>query len=414
LSRLTQGDYRFSQKIDGTKKRIKELMSKEEYAILEKYEIAMVKSSLADGTKAKNFDEILGLTRMLKGNWLDVNQDDIDSLVVSIMNRYSDNGKETNSTSDKKRFLKIWFRFVRLGSRSFKKVGDPVETHGLEIKSIDPKITRMQLITPEEKKRLLDACTNLRDKCLIDVHYDAGTRIGEILSVQIKHVKNDRHGYTIAVDGKTGSRPIRILESSTSLARWLESHPNRDDPEAWLFPSMKTIWAGSKLSYPASVRVLDSVTKRAKMRHLNWHLFRHTEATRTAKYMTDGITKMRHGWSATSKMPSRYAHIVNQDVDDCFLKHHGITPENKEELNIKPISCPVCKAPNSHDTTMCQVCGKPLSIDKAILLETEAQQRNDDLEERLSKMELLLTQQVKEHVQSSDGQKGLEDHMRKR
>jgi hypothetical protein len=115
LNVITQGDYRFLQKIDGTKKRIKELMSQEEYAILEKYEITMVKSSLADGTKAKNFDEILGLTRMLKGNWLDVNQDDIDSLVVSIMNRYSDNGKETNSTSDKKRFLKIWFRFIRLG-----------------------------------------------------------------------------------------------------------------------------------------------------------------------------------------------------------------------------------------------------------------------------------------------------------
>jgi integrase len=246
LNVTTQGDYRFSEKIEGSKKRIKELMSQEEYAILEKYEIEMVKSSLADGTKAKNYDEILGLTRMLKGNWLDVNQDDIDSLVVSIMNRYSDNGKETNSTSDKKRFLKIWFRFVRLGSRSFKRVGDPVETHGLEIKSIDSKITRMQLITPEEKKKLLDACTNLRDKCLIDVHYDAGTRIGEILSVQIKHVKNDKIGYRIAVDGKTGSRPIRILESSTSLARWLESHPHRDNPEAWLFPNMKTIWSGSK------------------------------------------------------------------------------------------------------------------------------------------------------------------------
>lgn len=410
----TQGDYRFQAKIEGSKRRIKELMSQEEYAVLEKYEVAMVKSALADGTKCKNFDEILGLTRMLNGNWLDVNQDDIDSLVVSVMNRYSENGKETESSRDKKRFLKVWFRFVRLGSRSFKVVGDPIETKGLELKFVDSKITRMQLITPEEKKKLLDACTNLRDKCLIDVHYDAGTRIGEILSVQIKHIKNDKIGYLIAVDGKTGSRPIRILESSTSLARWLESHPNRDDPEAWLFPTMKTIWSGSKLSYAASVRVLNKVTKQAKMRHLNWHLFRHTEATRTAKYMSDGITKMRHGWSPTSKMPSRYAHIVNQDVDDCFLKHHGITPENKEELNITPISCPVCKSANSHDTTMCQVCGKPLTIDKAILLESETEQRNNALEERIKKMELIITQTFSKNVATPDGLKGLEDVLRKR
>ena len=390
-------------------------MSQEEYAVLEKYEIEMVKSSLANGSKAKNYDEIQGLTRMLNGkSWLDLNQDDIDSLVVSIMNTYSDNGKETSSSSDKKRFLKIWFRFVRLGSRSFKKVGDPVETHGLEVRSTKSKVTRLQLITPEDKKKLLDACTNLRDKCFIDVHYDAGTRIGEILSLQIKHVKNDRYGYTIAVDGKTGPRTVRILESTPTLARWLESHPDKTNPEAWLFPSLKTIWAGMALSYAASNRVLEKVAKKAKVRHLYWHLFRHSAATRCAQFMTEAILKRHFGWSDTSKMPARYAHVIQKDVDDCILIHSGITPENNEELNIKPILCPVCKTPNSHDTTMCQVCGKPLTLDTAILLESEAQQRNDNLEERVRKMELLLTQQVKEHVQSSDGQKGLEDHMRKR
>jgi site-specific recombinase XerD len=62
------------------------------------------------------------------------------------------------------------------------------------------------LISPQEKKKLVDACTNLRYKALIDSHYEAGTRIGEILSVQIKHVKIVRFGkgvyYELAVDGK--------------------------------------------------------------------------------------------------------------------------------------------------------------------------------------------------------------------
>ena len=415
MGRITQGDYRFKAKIAGSKNRIKKLFTSEEYALLEKYEVAMVKSSLVDATKAKNYDEILSLTRMLDGkNWLDLNQDDIDSLVVTIMNTYSDNGKENSVTTDKKRFLKIWYRFVIFGYRSFKKVGDPIETRDIETKQVESKVTREQLITPEELKKLLDACTNIRDKALIHVHYDAGTRIGEILSVQIKHIKHDKFGYSISVDGKTGARNIRILESNPSLATWLESHPEKHNPESFLFCSMKSVWTGNKLSYQGAVRVLNTATKRAEMRHLYWHLFRHTEATRTAKYMSDGITKKRHGWSATSKMPARYSHINNQDADDSFLKHHGIEPEIEDSADVIPKKCPICKELNTHDSTMCQRCGKPLTVDKAILLESETQQQNEKLENRIDKLEMLLTNQLQDHLKNPEAVKALRDVLKKR
>ncbi len=414
MGKLTQGDYRFKNKIAGSKKRIQKLFTSEENRLLEKYEIAMVKSSLVDATKAKNYDMILALTRLLDGkNWTQLNQDDIDSLVVAIMDKHSDNGKETTTTSDHKRFLKIWFRFVKTGSRSFKKVGDPIETRDIESKTVESKVTREQLISPEECKKLIDVCTNFRDKALIHVHYDAGTRIGEILSVKIKHIKVDKNGMIISVDGKTGSRNIRILESVPTLATWLEMHPDKDNAESYLFSSMKSIWTGNKLSYAGSVRVLNDACKRAKMRHLYWHLFRHTEATRTAKYMSDGITKKRHGWSATSKMPARYSHIVSQDVDDCFLKHHGIEPDNSEETSVLPIVCPICKEHNAHDSTICQRCAKPLTMDKAILLESETQQQNEKLENRIDKLEMLLTNQLQDHLKNPEAIKALKDVLKK-
>ena len=34
---------------------------------------------------------------------------------------------------------------------------------------------------------------------------EAGTRIGELLSMQIRHVVTDEYGAMIAVDGKTGA-----------------------------------------------------------------------------------------------------------------------------------------------------------------------------------------------------------------
>ena len=81
----TQGDYRILQDIESTKRRLKENMTNAEYKVLLKYEVEMVAESLADTTRRKNFSMIWSLTKMLNGNWLKLNQDDIDSLVVKIM-----------------------------------------------------------------------------------------------------------------------------------------------------------------------------------------------------------------------------------------------------------------------------------------------------------------------------------------
>ena len=166
IGKQTLGDYRFGKKIAGSKNRLKDLVDRDVFHILEKYENAMVMESLVDASKAKNFDTILGLTRLLPNgkSWLELDKDAIEALVVAIMNKYSDNGKENSVTADFKRFLKIWFRFIKFQSRSFKKVGDPLETRDIVTRTVETKVTRLQLISPQEKKKLLDACTHLETK----------------------------------------------------------------------------------------------------------------------------------------------------------------------------------------------------------------------------------------------------------
>ena len=378
IGRQTLGDYRFGKKIAGSKNRLKDLVDRDVFHILEKYENAMVMESLVDASKAKNFDTILGLTRLLPNgkSWLELDKDAIEALVVAIMNKYSDSGKENSVTADFKRFLKIWFRFIKFQSRSFKKVGDPLETRDIVTRTVETKVTRLQLISPQEKKKLLDACTHLRDKALIDTHYDAGTRIGEILSIQIKHVKKvpNVKAYELSVDGKTGARRIIVAECVQSLVQWLENHPEKTNPEAYLFPNMKHVWKGNKLSYAGSVRVLNRVCKDAGIRHLYWHLFRHTEATRSAKTMTESLLKQRHGWSATSKMSARYAHVSNQDANNAYLKAHGLPTDESQEASTLPLICKVCHTENSYGTTICMDCGQPLTTEMARIIVTKDSQ----------------------------------------
>ncbi len=68
---------------------------------------------------------ILSQTRMIPNgkSWMALKQKDIDGIVATFMRKFSDNGKETATTTDHKRFLRIWYRFIKLGSREFKKVG---------------------------------------------------------------------------------------------------------------------------------------------------------------------------------------------------------------------------------------------------------------------------------------------------
>ena len=124
------------------------------------------------------------------------------------------------------------------------------------------------------------------------------------------------------------------MECLPTLAAWLESHPFSDDPEAWLFPNMKHVWKGGKYSYEASDRMLKRAVKSANLkRRIYWHLFRHSAATRSAKYMTDAIIKDRYAWSPTSKMPARYTHLnVGVDANNAYLKAHGIEPEEEDQV----------------------------------------------------------------------------------
>ena len=62
---------------------------------------------------------------------------------------------------------------------------------------------------------------------------------------------------------------------------------------------------------------------------------------------------------------------------------------------------------------VCQRCAKPLTMDKAILLESETQQQNEKLENRIDKLEMLLTNQLQDHLKNPEAIKALKDVLKK-
>jgi integrase len=67
--------------------------------------------------------------------------------------------------------------------------------------------------------------------------YDLSCRPHELLDLRIKDIlfkiTNDGKQYAeVLVNGKTGSRPLPLINSIPYVKDWLESHPQRGNPSA--------------------------------------------------------------------------------------------------------------------------------------------------------------------------------------
>ncbi len=332
--------YKLDSKITRLWILIKSELSPENIELLEKYETELINTGLAKATRIKQLQILYSITKKISKNWTCVTKTDLDRLVREIMNQYGDvNGDETETSRDFKKILKIFFRWFKLGSRDHKQVGDPSEIKGIRLKRPKDKITRENLVTEDDRTKLLNACAeNLRDRAFIDVHLEAGTRPGEILSLQLKHVEFDNVGARIHVDGKTGARPIRLVRSVANLSLWVKVHPFGNDPHSPLWISLDSKNYGGPMTYPAAKAMVAKRCKMAKIpKKMNLKLFRHSAATYMAKILTDAEMKKRHGWSRTSNMPARYVHLVDSDVEEKILTYYGIKKEDQINLvSIEP------------------------------------------------------------------------------
>lgn len=394
--------HNWEQKIVTIKNQINTELSTANSNLIEKYDRTMVNQSIQKATRALHLNRLLYLSRRLNKDWHKATKEDIERIVFEIMDTYSVNGKDTNYTYDHKKVLKIFFRWFKLGNRDYKyclkkhRVGDPEETEDIVMKKPENNLKGEDLITDEEREWLLDACELSRDRALIDVGLDGGLRPEELLTITIGSIKQDKISYVIYVDGKTGPRTVRLMQSTPSLARWLAEHPFKENSQAPLWITFEKTKYGKLLTYTAARALLGRVCAKVRKKHPQFqkriflNLFRHTEATKAAKFMNDAITKKRHGWSSISRMPARYTHLQNSDVDEIILKHYGVETNEEEKPKI-PKRCNLCDMINDYNSKMCSKCGKPLDLQTALEIEENEKKENEVLSNKVNNLEDNLT-----------------------
>lgn len=236
-----------------------------------------------------------------------------------------------------------------------------------------------ELLTEEEVKRIIQTAYNPRDRAIIATLWESGARVGELLSMQIKHVSFEENFTRITLQGKTGMRRVPLFDSTPYLAEWLENHPLKEDLNTPLWIGIGNVGRNKRMEYAAMRKMIAQTSRKVGIKKkINPHNFRHSRATTLAKHLTEAQMNQYLGWVAGSDMPATYVHLSGRDVDDAILKMRGLKPkEEPKESTLAPKKCARCGLVNKATGKFCTRCGCVLDLETALTMQ-ETVERMDE------------------------------------
>ncbi len=217
------------------------------------------------------------------------------------------------------------------------------------------------LVSVEEQNKMLESCTNLRDRAVLAVLYETGMRIHEACALKLRDVSTETHNNGTEHKlvklwvGKTktqGQERSNLLgvEASVIVLAWVRKYPAniKGGAERPLFPSHSANnYGGHTKPDSWSVRVRE-IAKRAGLSdertdELHPHLWRHTRATNLARAgVPEATIKQLMGWTPTSTVLGQYAHMAAADGDNAILVMNGF---DQKRVKVEPIKVPVSEVP---------------------------------------------------------------------
>ncbi len=296
----------------------------------------------------------------------------------------------------------------------------PENVRWIKIKSIGPEreISPEELPKPEEVKRMIECTEHPRNRALISLMAESGTRIGEISTIRLKDICWNDNGFILtiraAMSKSTFSRRIPLCACAEDVKRWINDyHPFKNDPEAPLFISfVDRRTPKTNLKVDGIAAIVRNVATRAgveKRIHIHPHKFRHFRASQLAELgWNEPMLRQYFGWTKTSPMPTIYIHMSQKSMINRYYQMYGkAVPQEAKEQNVgEPKACSKCGTRNPTGYRFCLQCNTLLEKEEQKCIEDKSEVKdalnfviNDpELSAKLS--QLLQEARVKEELQA--------------
>ena len=271
----------------------------------------------------------------------------------------------------------------------------PPQVKSLKAKPTRGKITRDELLTDEELKEIIRHAGNSRNRALIAVLFETAARPSELLSLNVGSVEAKEYGFMLYIkESKTKVRNLPVIQTASYLARWLEDHPFRQNPNAPLWINLSRNGYGKRLEYIGLLKLLHDAAKRAGIKkRFSPRWLRHLRLTHLATQITEQTLKNFAGWTPESAMPRVYIHLNGKDVENAILKASGVKVEEKPPQRVfEPRICPRCGTENPDTAIYCGKCGTPLTIPMALATKSVPIDEVKRLREEVNNLRRLIIQ----------------------
>ncbi len=244
------------------------------------------------------------------------------------------------------------------------------------------------LWTQQDDLLFLKYCPSDRDRCYHAISRDTSCRPHEILKLKIRDIAfkttgNYQYAETI-VNGKTGSRPIPLIDSIPYLKDYLDhEHPQPTNPNSPLIcGNGKSL--GRHISAQRIYNIYDEYKKqifpkllespnilpedKQKIRDLlrkpwNPYIRRHSAITEKSQVLKEHVLRQHCGWTPGSQMHLKYLHYFGNESNESLLEAYGIVASGQQIDRLRPKQCPNCSEPNKPDSKFCAKCRMVLTYD---------------------------------------------------
>ncbi|MEM3143172.1 MAG: site-specific integrase [Candidatus Nitrosotenuis sp.] len=342
--------------------------------IIEKYYWARVADGISLARMYKCLWTVRRISKMLDKPFSEATKDDF----VRVIAELEQSGFSDWTRMDFKVILKHFWRWFKNWED-----GTPPEVRWIR-RQKNPQSKRpilpKDLLTAEEKTRLLKATENPRDRALLEVLFESGRRLGEILTLRIRDIEFDEMGAKLFVHGKTGQDFVRIIASTPALSIWLDNHALSENPDSPVWIGLGWANRTKQLSYGAAWSLLKKIATRAGInKRTFFYLMRHTRVDETQGILTEPQQCMMFGWKFGSHMPAIYMKRYGKHIDNAQAIMNGRVPKAKPLDVAKPRVCIRCKFDNSPVSKFCNRCGALLDIN----MSTDLDQKKTMLDKML-------------------------------
>lgn len=234
--------------------------------------------------------------------------------------------RKTDNQNDIKKTLK---RFLKWKYDDWNKRFKEFEDIKLKKKPSSEKLSKEQLVTPEDIETLMKHSPDLRFKTLIILLFESAGRPEEILKLKWKDCDLDNKEIKLS-SNKTGDiRVIPIDKSVNRLKLYKQETPN-NKAEDYLFYSPEN--KNKPISNQTINYYLRELGKKVLDKHIYLYIFRHSRLNAIRKTLSPDVYQKFSGHSIEVGL-EHYSHINNDDVrEEMFEKIYDVEELKPNDL----------------------------------------------------------------------------------